>query len=108
MIEGTEPSGRSADLVDFAKRALADHLGIGVDEIELLLIEEVTWRDGSLGCPQPGMAYTQALVNGSRLILEAEGREWHYHSGGGRDPFLCLTPQEPLSDGDGSGGYGDY
>ena len=26
----------------------------------------VAWQpDGSLGCPQPGMAYTQALVNGS-------------------------------------------
>jgi hypothetical protein len=29
------------------------------------------WNDGSLGCPEPGMMYTQALVNGYWLIIEA-------------------------------------
>lgn len=95
--------------VQMAVADLAGRLDIHGRDIEVVSVEEVTWRDGSMGCPQPGRAYTQALVNGSRIILEADGRTWYYHSGAGRDPFLCMIPQEPLSSGDDPGsGYGDY
>ena len=30
-----------------------------------------TWSDGALGCPQPGMYYTQALVPGWQVLLRA-------------------------------------
>jgi hypothetical protein len=42
--------------------------------------DDVTWRDGSLGCPEPGMGYTQALEPGTRTILEVGGKQYHYHS----------------------------
>ena len=58
--------------------------------------DEVTWRDGSLGCPEPGMFYTQALIPGTRTILEVAGKQYHYHSGGNRAPFLCENPQPPV------------
>ncbi|MFZ0015637.1 MAG: hypothetical protein WAL25_16145, partial [Acidimicrobiia bacterium] len=44
-------------LVDDASR----RLGIDVGAVEVLSSESVTWSDGSLGCPEPGMFYTQAL-----------------------------------------------
>lgn len=97
------PEGRVPnEMVQQAVDALASRLDVSESEIDVVSVEEVTWRDGSLGCPQPGRAYTQALVRGSRIILEAEGREWHYHSGGGREPFLCMNPQEPLEARDGA------
>ena len=34
----------------------------------------VTWSDGSAGCPEPGMMYTQALVPGYRIVLQAGDR----------------------------------
>ena len=43
-------------------------------------VEDVTWADGSLGCPRPGMAYTQALVPGWRLVVRDTGREATYHA----------------------------
>ena len=81
---------------DAAVVDLAERLGVALGEIEIVSAEEVTWRDGSLGCPQPGMRYTQALVNGSRIVLRHGDREYHYHSGRGRPPFLCEQPAEPL------------
>jgi hypothetical protein len=42
--------------------------------------EEVTWSDGSLGCPRPGMSYTQALVPGWRLLVRHGQREAVYHA----------------------------
>ena len=43
-------------------------------DIKVLSAEAVTWPDGSLGCPQPGMMYTQALVPGFRIVLQAADR----------------------------------
>ena len=42
--------------------------------------ERVTWRDGSLGCPQPDMNYTQALIPGWRIVLAAGSRSFEYHA----------------------------
>jgi hypothetical protein len=87
---GPTPTGGP---VEVAKADLAKRLGIGAGEVTVVSATEVTWSDGSLGCPEPGMNYTQALVEGSRIILEAAGKQYHYHSGGSRPPFLCTNPQ---------------
>ena len=91
------PSGQGP--VEQAKSDLARRLGIAPGQVTLVSSEEVTWRDGSLGCPQKGMRYTQVLFNGSRIVLEADGKQYHYHSGGRRGPFLCTNPQPPLPGG---------
>lgn len=90
---GTAPIG---DL-DYAIGDLQERLGADA-VIEVVSQEEVTWRDGSLGCPQPGWSYTQALVNGTRIVLRHDGILYEYHSGGRRRPFYC-PPQfvEPPS-----------
>jgi hypothetical protein len=89
----TPPAG---GLVEQAKSDLAGRLGQPAAEITLVSAEEVTWRDAALGCPQPGMYYAQVLTNGSRIVLTAGGKQYHYHSGGQRAPFLCENPQPPL------------
>jgi hypothetical protein len=92
-----------SDLVFKAKLDLAERLSISIEAIDLIRFEEVIWRNGSLGCPKPGMMYTQALVNGSLIVLRVQGTEFEYHSGGLGDPFYCPDPESPL-DGD-VGGY---
>ncbi len=83
-------------LVAQAKEDLAGRLAIDVAQIDLVEIEPVTWPDGSLGCPQPGMRYIQVPQDGALILLAVEGRVYEYHSGGGRDPFLCeLKPLAP-------------
>jgi hypothetical protein len=89
----------SPSQVQLAKADLARRLGVEPSEIKLLEMREVTWSDGSLGCPRPGMNYTQALVNGSQIRLEVNGETFYYHSGGGRGPFYCADPVMPLEDG---------
>lgn len=58
-------------------------------EIRIVLAEAVTWPDGSIGCPQPGMMYSQALVQGYRIVLEAEGETLNYHAGPMGAPTFC-------------------
>ena len=86
-------------LIAVARADLAGRLGIDEAAISLIVAEFVTWPDSSAGCPQPGMAYTQVLVGGHRLVLAADGAQFHYHSAGGGDPFYCANPQAPLPPG---------
>jgi hypothetical protein len=82
------------ELVELARSDLSGRLGVSVEEVEVLDVEEVTWPDGSLGCPQPGQMYTQALVEGHRIVLEHDDRVYLYHSGGDVLPFLCESDEK--------------
>ena len=89
---------------DLLNRVIADAAsGAGVDrsDIEVVTAEAVTWSDGSLGCPEPGMMYTQALVPGYRVVLEIDGEQLHFHSGPSGEFSLCEDPL-PGAAGDGS------
>jgi hypothetical protein len=71
---------------------LSRDTGVDPDDIRVVAHEQVTWRDGSLGCPKPGMFYTQALVEGYRIVLRAGGEEVAYHGSAGKPPFRCDHP----------------
>ena len=87
------PSSAPPDVVR-AVEDLAATLGVTPEEVEVVSTEEVTWRDGSRGCAQPGMSYTQALVDGSRITLRSGGQTYEYHSGGSQPPSRCEKPTE--------------
>lgn len=76
-------------IVTQAKSDLAQRLAMDPAQIDLVEAASVTWPDGSLGCPQPGMAYIQVQVDGLLIRLRARDHIYEYHSGGARAPFLC-------------------
>ncbi len=76
-------------IVTQAKADLAKQLSINANLVELIEISFVSWPDKSLGCPKPGMAYTQVMVDGLLIRLKFGGQVYEYHSGGETPPFLC-------------------
>jgi hypothetical protein len=52
-------------------------------------VERVTWRDGSLGCPQPDMMATQALVPGWRIVLQTASGAAEYHASAAGRVVYC-------------------
>ena len=80
-------------LVEAATADLAERLGVDPAALTVLSVQEVTWPDGSLGCPQPGMSYTQALVEGFRVTLRHDDRVFDYHAGDDEAPFRCASPE---------------
>jgi hypothetical protein len=77
------------DQIEFSKKELAQRLGIEPKSITLSKARQVNWRSGALGCPEPGMNYTQALVPGALIFLKV-GNEVHgYHAKNGGKPFYC-------------------
>lgn len=91
--------------VSQAKRDLAGRLEIEESEVTLLDAGFVTWPNGALGCPEPDMMYTQALVPGYRIQLRAEDTLHHYHGAGDKSPFHC--PAERVTKTAPGGASGD-
>ena len=54
--------GGLEEIVQAARTDAARRTGLAPEALELVSAESVTWPDGSLGCPQPGLLYTQVLV----------------------------------------------
>ena len=63
-----------------AVTSLSDQLSLNVDHIKLVSTEAVTWPDGCLGIVRMGVMCTQAEVPGFKIILDAEGQEYEYHT----------------------------
>lgn len=76
---------------------LAERLGVDAATITAGPLEQVTWPDGAIGCPEPNKQYTQMLEDGRRLILTVDGEEYAYHGKGEEPLFYCADPTEPTS-----------
>jgi hypothetical protein len=85
MITGEVPEELLGAIVD----DLMERVNAARGAVEVQRAEAVVWRDGSLGCPQPGMMYTQALVNGYRVVLSYDGKTYDYHASENGYFFLC-------------------
>ena len=90
--DGRPPEGMSLDeymdLYFLAREDLAERFDFNPLTIKISAIEKVEWSDSSLGNPEPGMFYTQALVPGSRLVLESNGNTYTYHTSKDRVVFV--------------------
>ena len=60
----------------------------------IAVLRRTTWPDASLGCPQPGETYAQALTAGFVIELEVGGARHVYHSDGQR-VVQCAAPAKP-------------
>ena len=88
--------------IEFARADLAQRLDVDPGQVVLSGAQAVTWRSGALGCPEPGMHYTQALVPGTVIYLKVDTTIHAYHAKVAGRPFYC--PRErvepPAADGD--------
>ena len=85
-------------LADAAQRS-----GVPQHRLRVVRAAVVTWPDGSLGCPQPGFGYTQALVPGWQVIIAVPSSAvpLHYHgSDRGRWVHCPAGRAQPALDGD--------
>lgn len=74
--QGVPPAVVQAAVADAATRA-----GVDPAAVTVVSAEAVTFPDGGLGCPEPGMLYTQVLTPGYRVVVEAGGRQFDYRVG---------------------------
>jgi len=101
-MAGNPTAEPSIDQVQAAARDdLAARRSVAVEDIEVISARRVTWGDGSMGCPEPGMMYTQALVPGFYVHLQIQGEDAFYHAGRDGRPMYCSAKrsQPPVDPG---------
>jgi hypothetical protein len=74
-------------VVDAAGRA-----GVTPDQVKVVSAEAMTFPDGSLGCPEPGMAYTQMVVDGFKIVAQAKGVTYDYRGTANGFRLCSKTP----------------
>ena len=82
---------RRAVVADAAKR-----FKVAESAVVLTRAEQVTWPDGSLGCPEPGVMYTQTLVPGFRVVAKTAEGELTYHTDAVGQLRNCWVQEGPL------------
>ena len=68
---------------------LSDRTGISADAITVSNASIVSWGSAAVGCPKEGMNYTQAIVPGVLVLLEAGGKIYRYHGSHNSELFHC-------------------
>ena len=76
----------SAAILEAAREA-----SVAPVDVVVVSAEQQTWNDGSLGCPKPGFAYTQQIVDGYHVVVKAGDQTLDYRFGQGAEPVLCVT-----------------
>jgi hypothetical protein len=78
---------------------VAASTGAPLADLELVEARAVTWNDGSLGCPEPGQFYTQALVDGYWVVIEVAGETFDFRVGSNGEFKFCPPGRgEPPAD----------
>ncbi|MGH8875315.1 MAG: hypothetical protein ACRDVM_08725 [Acidimicrobiia bacterium] len=68
---------------------------VEASQVEVVRAQAVQWSDGSLGCPEPGMFYTQAIIDGYWVEVEAGGERLDYRLDNRGNFRLCNQPIPP-------------
>lgn len=71
---------------------IIDELDIEPASVTIVNVEPKLWPDASLGIPEPGVAYVQALTPGYVIQLQAGGRTFTVHTGPGPTAKLQGIP----------------
>ena len=91
-MTATPPPAAGAELQTLVRAVSEDaarRSGLDASRVRVLEAGPVTWSDGALGCPAPGRFYTQALVPGFRVQVEAGGQRFDYHANARGEWSLC-------------------
>jgi hypothetical protein len=77
------------DVMASVYAAAEAHSGLDRSAMTVVRAESVVWSDGSLGCPEPGMTYTMATVDGYWIELSAGDTTLDYRVGSNNAVKLC-------------------
>lgn len=91
--------GAETDIGEIVRQTLMQQLQVDADEIEIVSVEAVEWPDACLGVYNEDELCAQVITPGYRVILEAEGRTYEYHTNAdGTSIRLAEGPEASIQD----------
>ncbi len=90
------PSPDASDqVINAARAALATYLGVAENTLTLVSTTPQEWSDGALGCPDPALGYTQAIVPGYLLVFRDDGQDYAIHTSVDAMPLILCQNGMP-------------
>jgi hypothetical protein len=86
---GSAANGDAQAAVDAALSDAASHLGVSTRDLQVVRVEARQWGDSSLGCPKPGLMYSQIVTPGYLIVISGAGKQLEYHSDTRGRVVLC-------------------
>ncbi len=84
-----------SQVLDQAKAQAAQALGVPPDQVVVERVEQVQWRDSSLGCAESGKVYAQVITPGVRVVLSGGGKRVEVHAdANGQRVVTCQNPSQ--------------
>jgi len=81
------------------RQMLMQQLGADIDEVTLVSVEPVEWPDACLGVSLPDVMCAAVITPGYRVILEANGEQYEYHTDiTGSNIVLAAAPEPTIGD----------
>lgn len=65
------------------------------EEVKVVHVSKFNWPSSALGCPKPGVTYTQSIVPGNLVLLQYNHKQYRVHTGQGR-ALICKLSRMPL------------
>lgn len=95
-----DAQGEPTAIVDAVFSDLSQKLGATLTRtnVDTWAWEQIDFPDSSLGCPQPGQSYTQAVTRGYKVLVTANGIAYDYRATqDGRVIFQCTNQVAPAA-----------
>jgi hypothetical protein len=92
-VQSSAPDSIIAAIIEDASERLALEPG----DVEVSSADKVIWNDGSLGCPEEGVLYTQTLIEGYRVVITGPERDLDYRVHSSGDFRVCENSEMSTS-----------
>lgn len=87
------PSPEAAPVANLVLQDASQRLGVPVDQLRLERLDPRQWPDSALGCPQPGLLYSQIVTPGYIMLVAGAGKQLEYHTD--MHTHIALCQQTP-------------
>ncbi len=89
VLPGSSSSADAQPAIDAALAQAAAHLGVSPPDLHVDQVEAREFGDSSLGCPKPGLMYSQIVTPGFVIIISGPGKQLEYHADTRGQIVLC-------------------
>lgn len=81
------PTNITLDIVNTQRKG-----SVAPSEVNIVSAEKAEWSDASLGCPKEGISYAQVIITGYKVMAEAKGETFEYHTNeDGENVIFCAV-----------------
>jgi hypothetical protein len=85
----SSPTPDAQAVIAAVQQAAADQVGLSPADVHVQQVEAHQWGDSSLGCPRPGLLYSQVVTDGFLVVVTAADKTLEYHSDARGRVVLC-------------------